>query len=270
MFQPGSQTKGFEERQAAMQISLLVLTTIFFYFVCSALILSYILGSEALHFERLLMSSIFVDMRIPAFKSTRSFKFFLAVFGFLFVVTGSLSALITFAASQQRAAYAYQSSNCTLDGQLSQSPSLAQTRSDVGQVLSIIVALVGGVYFLYCSFCDGALLGLPSRFSFQDRTLENMSKISQMKTISVKTLTQVSRAFVSGAHLATRNTKKAYSQKQIAFFKRRLGSAAHVFACALVVDVKRMLAIERAAYVPHLCGITHYELFWLRRFPLGR
>ena len=254
-----------------MQISLLVLSTIFFYFVFSALWLSYILGSEAVHFERLLMNSIFVDMRIPAFKSTCSFKFFLAVFGFLFVVTGSLSGLITFTASQQRAAYAaYQSSNCTLDGQLSQSPSLAQTRSDVGQVLSIIVALVGGVYFLYCSFCDGALLGLPSRFSFQDRTLDNMSKISQMKTISVKALTQVSRAFVSGAHLATRNTKKAYSEKQIAFFKRRLGSAAHVFACALVVDEKRMLAIEGAAYVPHLCGIMHYSLFWLRRFPLGR
>ena len=260
-----------QQRKIMMNLSLIILCTTVYYCLASAQYLSYILCSENLHFERLLMSSIFVDMRIPVFKSTRPFKGFVAVFGILFVVTASLAALLTFVASQQRAAHVYQSSNCTLDlNPLSQSPSLAQTRNDVGQVLSSIVALVGGIYFLYCSLCEGALFGLAPRFSFQDRTRENMSKISKMKTISIQVLKRVCRAFVSGALLATRNPKNAYSAKQIAFFKRRLGSAAHVFACAQVVNEDLMLAIERDAYASQLfCG-THLELFWQRRFPLGR
>jgi hypothetical protein len=259
------------DHQSRFPLSSSLLSLINLLYVCTtfAHLFNYLLCCDILHFERLLMCSIFVDMRTPAFKSSRSYKAFIRGFGYMFLCQITLVSYITFESSRmQRTALAQRTSNCTFGS----GPSVAaQASNDAGQVLGSVAALAGGIYFLYCSFCDEAEFGLASRFSYQDHTLENMSKISHMKSIPVQALKRVCRAFVSGAHLATCNRRKSYSAKQIAFLKKRLSSAAHVYACALVIDDEQLLHLERSVYDPHCWGkITNWKLCWQRWFPLGR
>jgi hypothetical protein len=200
---------------------------VFFFFVQFCLVASLSLSIKRLHFERMLASSVFLDVRVPNFESTLFFKLGA---GSIIILTAVLAGL---------------ASMIILD--LHANPPISGIDS-IGTISVTVIALFGSGLFGYKYFSEAALSGFLPRHSFNERSAETLARIAQTPIISVMQLKLVARAFIAAARMAQSNA--AVSKPSAAAFKRRLGSTLHIFAASPVITPGCVLSIESAAYAP--------------------
>lgn len=136
---------------------------------------------EILVYEKMLASSIFVDCRVPHFKRSATYRYFVFVFGVIAIWYFSVStAAITVVAHSTSVEVQYASRI----------------------VFNNALALAGGVYFIYSIFCEGPVLGRLS--SYRNRSPDTLKALSSMKVIPMPQLMLAVKAMVCAAQIARR------------------------------------------------------------------
>jgi hypothetical protein len=201
-------------------------------------------AAEALMFETLLLSSIFVDFDSSHSNFWSKYKWilsFLIVFVLLFF--GSTTAAVAAAVST------HVSSNST---QSSASSNGNFTQRAIAVVFSNIVALSGGAYFLWTLYSESTEYGRTSAVALKAHSTSNATRISKMKPVQFSQLKLVSRAFVSSAALADVNLAlRKFSPDHVAALKERLCSPAHIYAACVQLTLENVIAVETASYNSH-------------------
>lgn len=180
---------------------------------------------EILIVEKMLAASIFVDCRVPEFKSTANYRYFAYFFGFIVVWYFTCStAAISFTAHSTNVEVQY------------------AFRIIFGNVL----ALAGGVYFIYSIFCEGPVLGRLSSFSMRDRSPETLKKLAGMKVVSMPQLMLAAQALVCAIEIAQRSVPLEH----MATLRERLRSPAHLYSVMMQLDSRDVEQLKLAAFGP--------------------
>jgi hypothetical protein len=180
---------------------------------------------ELLVFEKMLASSIFVDCRVPDFKRTANYRYFVYAFGFIvawYFVCSTAAISVSAHATSIEVQYAF--------------------RIIAGNVL----ALAGGVYFIYSIFCEGPVLGRLSSFSMRDRSPETLRKLAAMKVAAMPQLMHAAKAMVCAAEIARRSGSSGHCSA----LRERLRSPAHLYSVMLQVNSHSVQQLEHEAFGP--------------------
>jgi hypothetical protein len=232
-------------------------------------------AAEALMFETLLLSSIFVNFDSSHSNFWSKYKRILSfLIGFVLVFLGSTTAAAAAAVSTHVTSNSTQSptqspasgnANFTLTCNSTQSPASSNanfTQRAIAVVFSNVVALSGGAYFLWTLYSESAEYGRNSIVALKAHSTSNATRISKMKTVQISQLELVSRAFVSSAKLAEFNQKLAeanlanplkFSSDHVAALNERLCSPAHIYAACVQLTLENAIAVETAFYNSHCC-----------------
>jgi hypothetical protein len=184
-------------------------------------------ASEALIFEYMMYHSIFVDCRVPNFKSTANYKYFLGIL--LFMV---LMYFVTTSASISISAADINLSNST-SAFRSQSGSVVQTVLQLVSVLGgNLLAVAGGLYFIFTLRVESTTLGRSSFFVLRGQSVENAKKLSAMREIKMSQLKRITLAFWQAARVASLNIDNKYSSEQLRALKNRLLLPSHILSAS--------------------------------------
>lgn len=192
-----------------------VLSVLSFFFILRESLLAATSGaSEAVVFEKMLSSSVYVDCRNKNFNSFSKFSLFWANALLYFGLTTACHVM-------------------SLTGGTN-SPIQNRPIQTVTQLISVVfsnaLALIGGIYFIYSAHCEGAEFGRHSKVSLPHQSLSNARKISSMKGVTISQVTLAFKAFNLAIDIAAR--KKSISLRQKADLNHRVCSVPHVYAVA--------------------------------------
>jgi hypothetical protein len=232
------------EPAAGGAFSLALAAVVSFYCGMLGIVLNTVHGaSEALIFENLLLSSIFVDFRSSESSFFSKYKMFLC-FLILFVASyiGFSTAAISSAADV----------SISINSTLALSNSILSLRKQVVPViLSNALALAGGAYFLWTLHYESIELGRHSMTLLKANSVSNSKKISSMKCVSISQMKLVSRAFISSSKIAdilVRKFPHKFSSGHINALRERLCSPSHVHAACMQLNVEKVTAIETTLF----------------------
>jgi hypothetical protein len=182
---------------------------------------------EVLIFEKMLASSVFVDCRLPNFTSSATYKLWISAFGFIVIYYFSLS---------------------TAAISLSSSTTNTEIQYALRIIANNILALSGGVYFIYTMFVEGALLGRSSAFSLPERSPDTITKLSKMKVVAMPQLMLAAKASVCAVHIAQSGGHNSVTPGQMERLLRRLSSPVHLAALVSHLSEQNVDALEAAAF----------------------
>jgi hypothetical protein len=234
----------------------------FLYGLVTIIAISSTYAAEALMFETLLLSSIFVNFDSSHSNFWSKYKWILSfLIVFVLVFFGSTTAAVAAAVST------HVTSNST------QSPASSNanfTQRATAVVFSNIIALSGGAYFLWTLYSESAEYGRNSIVALKAHNTSNATRISKMKHVQYSQLKLVSRAFVSSANLAAANVAinpLKFSSDHVAALKQRLCSPAHIYAACVQLTLENAIAVETALYNSNNCFV---KLFSFRPSVAGK
>ncbi len=215
----------------------------FFYGLIIILVIASTYAAEALMFETLLLSSIFVNFDLSHSNFWSKYKAILSfLIVFVVVFFGSTTVAVAAAVST------HVSSNST------QSPASSNANFQqraIAVVFSNMLALSGGAYFLWTLYSESTEYGRNSIVALKAHSTSNAMRISKMKSVQISQLKLVSRAFVCSANLATFNlalNPLKFSPVHVGALKERLCSPAHIYAACTQLTLENVIAVETAWY----------------------
>jgi hypothetical protein len=215
-------------RSAEIGMTLLLNNLVpFFYILVICVRVSSGICVETLIFEKMLASSVFVDCRIPNFKRSAVYRYFVGSFSFFVVHYFCLtSAAISISAN----------------------PIAIEIQYATRLIGNNVLALIGGVYFIYNLFCEGPLIGRSSNFAMRERSPDTLKRIASMRVVAIPQLMLAAKAFVCASELLRRSARNNASSKLEAAARCRMHSIAHFYSLALSLSVADAEALESVAF----------------------
>ena len=213
------------------------------------ILISTIGACEILIFEMMLLSSIYVDCCTPTSKSVFNLKWFLS-FLIIFSISyfGFTSATIAFAAA----------SLASIDS----AQTLSFRKQAVAIILNNVLALAGGVYFLWTLHFNSFAYGRNSIVSLREQNKSNAKKISVMKCVAISQAVIAVKAFAGSREIAKRKfANNTCSSEQLDALVERLCSPPHLLAACLQLTPENVVAIQTAVIDSSCCTNLRRVMF---------